>query len=320
MSKKNLNSVNNEFIEYLKGSLKVSDHLIKINIDILMTKDKSYINIKNRNHIIRNDTLINKTNRIKLESMIRKNVESLKNIKNNHYSVKKYTDNLSIDLKKLKEEHINNSNKRVKVRSIVINIKVNRFNKRFNRFNKRFNRFINKPSSKTNARTIKDNTIVKNHVDACTNTDDLAKNHVDACTNTDDLVKNHVDACTNTDDVCTNENEPCTNENEPCANDDDSNDDSDDDSNDKLGNSGNNDNKPGNSGNNDNKPGNSGNKDNNDNKPGKNDNKDNKDNKQGNKDNKQGNKDNDNDNKPVNNDNKESRQMNFAISLRKLFK
>ena len=62
--------------------------------------------------------------------------------------------------------------------------------------------------------------------------------------------------------------------------------------------------------NNNNKYGNSGNKDNNDNKPGKNDNKDKKDNKQGNKD---------NDNKLVNNDNKESRQINFAISLRKLF-
>ena len=58
--------------------------------------------------------------------------------------------------------------------------------------------------------------------------------------------------------------------------------------------------------NNDNKCRNSVNKDNNDNKPGKNDNKDNKDNK-------------DNDNKLVNNDNKESRQINFAISLRKLF-
>ena len=209
-----------------------------------MTKDKSYINIKNRNHIIRNDTLINKTNRIKLESMIRKNVESLKNIKNNHYSVKKYTDNLSIDLKKLKEEHINNSNKRVKVRSIVINIKVNRFNKRFNRFNKRFNRFINKPSTKTNARTIKDSAIIKNHVDACTSTDDLVKNHVlinikvnrfdkrfnrfnkrfnrfinkpssktNARTIKDSaIVKNHVNACTNTNDlIVKNHVDACTN-------------------------------------------------------------------------------------------------------------
>ena len=173
MPKKNLNSVNNEFIEYLKGSLKVSDHLIKINIDILMTKDKSYINIKNRNHIIRNDTLINKTNRIKLESMIRKNVESLKNIKNNHYSVKKYTDNLSIDLKKLKEEHINNSNERVKVRSIVISNKAICFNNTFNRFNERFNHFMNKSSSKINACTKKDSAIVKNHINVCTSTDDL---------------------------------------------------------------------------------------------------------------------------------------------------
>ena len=131
MPKKNLNSVNNEFIEYLKGSLKVSDHLIKINIDILMTKNKSYINIKNRNHVIRNDKLIITTNYIKLKSMIRENVRSLKNIKNNVYSVKKDSDSIQIDLKKLKEESINNFNKRAKIRSIIIaKTKPYKFNKR----------------------------------------------------------------------------------------------------------------------------------------------------------------------------------------------
>ena len=198
-----------------------------------MTKNEYYVNIKNRCHFIKNDTLITKTNCIKLKSMIRKNVMSLKNIKNNLYSVKKDTDSLSIDLKKLKEEHINKSNKRVKVRSILINIKVNRFNKRFNRFNKRFNRFINKASSKINASTIKDSAIVKNHVDASTSTDDLiVKNHVDACTSTNYLiVENHVDACTSTDDLivknhvdaCTvtdtlNNNKPCDNDNEASDN------------------------------------------------------------------------------------------------------
>ena len=43
--------------------------------------------------------------------MIRENVKSLKNIKNNLYNVTKETDSLSIDLEKLKEEHINKSNK-----------------------------------------------------------------------------------------------------------------------------------------------------------------------------------------------------------------
>ena len=38
MSKKGLNSFNNEFIDYLKKSLKVTDNLIKIDNDILMTK------------------------------------------------------------------------------------------------------------------------------------------------------------------------------------------------------------------------------------------------------------------------------------------
>ena len=115
MSKKNINSFNNEFIEYLKESLKVSDSLIKIDNDILMTKNECYVNIKNRCHIINNDMVINKTNCIKLKSVIRENVNSFKNIKNNIYSVKNDTDSLSIDLKNLKVEHINKSNKRVKV-------------------------------------------------------------------------------------------------------------------------------------------------------------------------------------------------------------
>ena len=89
--------------------------------------------------------LINKTKCIKLKGVIRENINSHKNIKNNLYNTKKDTNSLSTDLKKLKEEHINKSNKRVKARSIFININANRFNKRFDRFNKRFNRFINKP-------------------------------------------------------------------------------------------------------------------------------------------------------------------------------
>ena len=88
--------------------------------------------------------------------MIRENVRSLKNIKNNLYTVKKDTNSLSIDLKDLKEKHINKSNKRVKVRSILSNINVNRFNRRLNCFNKKPNHSIIKPSSKINACTIKD--------------------------------------------------------------------------------------------------------------------------------------------------------------------
>ena len=56
MSKKGLNSLNNECSECLKESLKVTDNLIKIDNDILMTKNESYINTKNRHHVIRNDT------------------------------------------------------------------------------------------------------------------------------------------------------------------------------------------------------------------------------------------------------------------------
>ena len=77
INKKNLNSFNNEFIEYLKKSLKVNDNLIKIDRDILMTKSEYHVNIKNRCHIIKNDTLINITNCIKLKSMHREYVNSL---------------------------------------------------------------------------------------------------------------------------------------------------------------------------------------------------------------------------------------------------
>ena len=96
-----------------------------------MTKNKSYINIKNQNYVIRNDKLIIATNYIKLKSMIRENVRSLKNIKNNVYSVKKESDSIQIDLKMLKEKYINNFNKRVKIWSIIIaKTKTYKFSKR----------------------------------------------------------------------------------------------------------------------------------------------------------------------------------------------
>ena len=190
-------------------------------------------------HVIKNDMLIFTTNCIKLKSMIRENVKSLKNIKNNLYSVKKDSDSIQIDLKKLKEEFINNFNKRAKIRSIILaKIKTYNFKWRAQSINNSKVKTNIASSSKNNAAcTIKNSGIVddlsvKKNVDACTSTDDLiVKKHVYACTSTDDLiVKNYVDACTSTDDVCTNENEPCTNENEPCTNDDD--DDGNDDSND----------------------------------------------------------------------------------------
>ena len=122
--KKDLNFLNNEFSEYLKEPLKVTDNLIKIDNDILMAKNESYINIKNQHHVVKNDVLIFTANCIKLKSMIRENVKSLKNIKNNLYSVKKDSDSIQIDLKKLKEEFINNFNKRAKIRSITTTSKI----------------------------------------------------------------------------------------------------------------------------------------------------------------------------------------------------
>ena len=98
MSKKGLNSLNNEFIECLKESLNVADNLKKVDNDILMAKSKFYINIKNRRHIINNDILITKTNCIKLKSTLQENVKSLKNTKNKLYNIKKDSDSIQIDL------------------------------------------------------------------------------------------------------------------------------------------------------------------------------------------------------------------------------
>ena len=128
-----------------------------------MTKNEYYVNTKNPTDIIKNDTSINITNRIKLKSMIREDVKLVKNKKNNLNNIRNDTDTVSIDLKNLKEEHINNSDKRVKVRSIVINNIANLYNRKVNRFNER----LNKSLSKINARTKKDSVIVKNQVDAC---------------------------------------------------------------------------------------------------------------------------------------------------------
>ena len=73
--------LNNEFYDYLIKSVKVNDDLVKINNDILITKNKYYINIKNKRPIINNDTLITKTNYIKLKSVVRENINSLKTLK-----------------------------------------------------------------------------------------------------------------------------------------------------------------------------------------------------------------------------------------------
>ena len=77
MSKKGLNSLNNEFYDYLMKSLKVNDNLVKIDNDILMTKNEYYVNIRNMGHII-NNMLINKTKCTKLKNVVRENVNSLK--------------------------------------------------------------------------------------------------------------------------------------------------------------------------------------------------------------------------------------------------
>ena len=169
-----------------------------------MTKSEFFINIKNWCHIINNDTLITKTNWIKLKSTLRENVKLLKNIKNNLCSVKKDSDTIQIDLKKLKEEFINNFNKSAKIRSITTTeIKTNKASSKNNNNNNNAAFTIKDSSTST------DDLNVKKYVDACTSTDYLiVTKYVDVCTSTDDLiVKNHVKTCTSTDDVCTNDDD-----------------------------------------------------------------------------------------------------------------
>ena len=90
--------------------------------------------------------------------MIRENINLFKKIKNNHYSIKKDTNSISIDLKNLKKEYNYNSDKRARVWCIVINNIVNRYNRRLHKSS-------SSSSSKINACTKKDSAIVKNRVD-----------------------------------------------------------------------------------------------------------------------------------------------------------
>ena len=60
---------------------------------------KIILNIRNRGPIINNDTLIIKTNCIKLKSLVRENINLLKSIKNNYYNIKKDNNNLQLILK-----------------------------------------------------------------------------------------------------------------------------------------------------------------------------------------------------------------------------
>ena len=176
--------------------------------------------------------IIFRANCIKLKSMIRENVKSVKNIKNNLYSIKKDCGSIQIDLKKLKEEFINNFNKRAKIRSIIsANIKTYNFKRRM-----RTHVIIKKY---VDACTSTDDLIVKKYVDSCTSTDDVCTNKNEPCTNENEPCANENEPCTNENEPCTNENEPCTNENEPftnenepCTNDDDDDDDNDDDNSD----------------------------------------------------------------------------------------
>ena len=52
MSKKGLNSLTNEFYDYLIKSLKVNDNLVKLNNDILMIKNEYYVNIRDKSPLL----------------------------------------------------------------------------------------------------------------------------------------------------------------------------------------------------------------------------------------------------------------------------
>ena len=56
-----------------------------------MRKNEYYVKIRNKGHIMNNDMLINKTKCMKLESVVPKNINSLKNIKNNFITLKNTT-------------------------------------------------------------------------------------------------------------------------------------------------------------------------------------------------------------------------------------
>ena len=199
-----------------------------------MRKNEFYINSKNIKHVTKNDMLIFRANCIKLKSMIRENVKSAKNIKNNLYSVKKDCGSIQIDLKKLEEEFINDLNKRAKIRSIVIaKIKTYSFKRRMTT-RATIKKYVDACTSTDDACT-NENEPSTNENEPCTNGNESCSNENEPCSNENEPCTNEIEPCTN--EPCTNENEPCTNENEPCTNDanndddDDEDDDEDDDNN-----------------------------------------------------------------------------------------
>ena len=56
-----------------------------------MTKNEYYVNIRNKGHIISNDMLINKPKCIKLKSVVRESLNSLKTLKIIFTTLKKKT-------------------------------------------------------------------------------------------------------------------------------------------------------------------------------------------------------------------------------------
>ena len=105
-SKKGLDYLKNTFDMSRKESLLVADRLIVLSDETSFARNEIYYH-KRENHIVKNDTLlvINECNVLK--SMIRKDVRSVKSIKNKLYNTKKDIDAFKVSSQICKKKRIN---------------------------------------------------------------------------------------------------------------------------------------------------------------------------------------------------------------------
>ena len=121
-SKKGLDYLKNTFDMSRNKSLLVADRLIVLSDETSLARNEIYYH-KRENHIVKNDTLlvINECNVLK--SMIRKDVRSVKSIKNKLYNVTKDIDAFKVSSQICKKKRINVITKQILKNSEKISIK-----------------------------------------------------------------------------------------------------------------------------------------------------------------------------------------------------
>ena len=120
MSKNSLYSIKNTFDLYRKESLLVSHNLISLSDETSLARNEIYY-YKRENHIVKNNTLIVINGYNVLKSMIRKDVRSVKSIRNKLYNARKDIDTFKVSFQICKKKRVNIITKQIRKNSERIN-------------------------------------------------------------------------------------------------------------------------------------------------------------------------------------------------------